>query len=117
MPFSRAEPAYDPAVLSMLQHAYDGACREMGIDPHPIDHSSDKETRETLARAIMDLAATGLRDPHVLRERALEVTKPTRPHAAHRAVRRLINLYERCRRSRNEGRRGGGTSGPPAVKL
>ena len=32
MPFSRAGPAYDPAVLSMLQQAYDNACREIGVD-------------------------------------------------------------------------------------
>ena len=69
MPFSRAGPAYDPAVLSMLQQAYDDACREIGVDPHPSDQARDKETREALATAIMDLAAT-LRDPHVAGARA-----------------------------------------------
>jgi hypothetical protein len=82
MPFSRAGPAYDPAVLSMLQQAYDDACRDIGVDPHPSEQARDKVTREALATAIMDLAATGLRDPHILRERALQLTKPRRPRPA-----------------------------------
>ena len=71
MPFSRVAPIRVAAVHNILQQAYDDACREIGVDPHPIDPSSHRQTRETLARAIMDLAATGLRDPHILRERAL----------------------------------------------
>ena len=67
MPFSRAAPTYDPAVLAILQQAYDEACRELGVDPNPVDRSLLQETREALAAAIMDLAATGLRDPSVLR--------------------------------------------------
>jgi hypothetical protein len=114
MPFSRAGPFYDADVLSMLQQAYDDACRGLGLDPHPSDQSRDKETREALATAIMDLAATGLRDPHILRERALQVTKPKLCHqAGHRAVSRLINFSKRRRSSRNEASPGGG---PPKVK-
>jgi hypothetical protein len=116
MPFSRAGPAYDAAVLSMLQQAYNDACREIGVDPHPSDQARDKETREALATAIMDLAATGLRDPHILRERALQLTKPARPQVGRRAVRRLIDAYARGRRARNESIPGGGTQGPPAAK-
>ena len=99
MPFSRAGPAYDPAVLSMLQQAYDDACREIGVDPHPSDQARDKETREALATAIMDLAATGC-VIRMLRERALQLTKPTRPQAGRHAVKRLLS--GRCRRSRTE---------------
>lgn len=117
MPFSRAGPAYDPAVLSMLQQAYDDACREIGVEPHPTDKSRDKETREALATAIMDLAATGLRDPHILRERALQLTKPTRPQAGRRAVKRLLSRYVRCRSSRTEGSPGGRTPAPTNVKI
>jgi hypothetical protein len=117
MPFSRVGPAYDPAVLSVLQQAYDDACREIGVDPHPSDQARDKETREALATAIMDLAATGLRDPHMLRERALQLTKPTRPQVGCRAVKRLVNLSTRRRRSRNEGSPGGGTPAPTKVKI
>jgi hypothetical protein len=108
MPFSRAGPSYDAAVLSILQQAYDDACREIGVDPHPTEESRDKETREALAKAIMDLAATGLRDPHILRERALQLTKSTRPQVGRRAVKRLVNLSTRRRRSRNEEHHGGG---------
>ena len=115
MPFNRAGPAYDSAVLSMLQQAFDDACHEIGVDPHPSDQARDKETREALATAIMELAATGLRDPHVLRERALQLTKLTRPQAGRRAVQRLLSRYGRCRRSRSEGSPGGGT--PTPIKI
>ena len=71
MSFYRAVTAYDAAVLSILQQAYDEASREIGIDPHPIDPSLHKQIREALAGAIMNLAARGLRDPRVLKERAL----------------------------------------------
>ena len=117
MPFSRAGPAYDPAVLSMLQQAYDDACLAIGVDPHPSDQAGDKETREALATAIMDLAATGLRDPHILRERALQLTKLTRPQAGRRSGQRLLSRYGRCRRSRTEGSPGGGTPTPTKVKI
>lgn len=101
MPFSRAGPAYDPAVLSMLQQAYDDACREIGVDPHPSDQARDKETREALATAIMDLAATGLRDPHILRESALQqVRKPARPQTGGRAVRVAPRAARRSSRAR-----------------
>ena len=82
MPFGQAGAAYDAAVLELLQRAYNGACGEIGIEPYP-SNRSDQETRQALARAIMDLAATGLRDPHILRERALQrVTKPPRHRPA-----------------------------------
>ena len=77
MPLNPAELAYDAAVLSILQSAYDEACRDIGLDPHPIDHSSTKGIREALASEIMNMASMGLRDPRLLRERALRaVIKP-----------------------------------------
>jgi hypothetical protein len=59
--------------LAALQQAYDEACREIGLEPHPVDGSLHKETREALARAIMDMAAAGLRDPRILRAKARQM--------------------------------------------
>ncbi len=70
MPFSRAQPPYDPATLAILQQAYDEACRDIGTAPHSTDPEGS-HIREALAKAIMHVAATGVRDPRVLRERAV----------------------------------------------
>ena len=70
MTFSRAQPAYDPATLSVLQ-AYEAACHERGMDPRSFAQDG-REARETLAKAVMHVAATGVRDPRELRERAIQ---------------------------------------------
>ena len=74
MTFSRVHPAYDAATLSILQQAYDAACRERGMDPRSGDRDGG-EAREMLAKAVMHVAATGVRDPSVLRERAIQAVK------------------------------------------
>jgi hypothetical protein len=56
----------------VLEQAYSAACREIEIDPHPSDPALNKGVREAIAKAIVDMAATGLRDPSILRARALE---------------------------------------------
>jgi hypothetical protein len=72
MPVKQFAPTYDAAVLSMLDQAYSAACRELDIDPNPSDPALNKDLREALAKAIVDMAATGLRDPRTLRLRALQ---------------------------------------------
>lgn len=74
MPFSQAQPAYDAATLSILQQAYDDACRETGLDPRAVDQDR-QQLREMLAKAVMHIAATGVRDPRVLRQRAIQAVK------------------------------------------
>ena len=70
MRLHRPEPVYDPDALDILQQAYDEACRQVGIDPHPIDGGLHKETREAVARAIVDMSEAGLQDPRLLRTKA-----------------------------------------------
>jgi hypothetical protein len=53
MRLNGAERVFDSVDLSLLQEAYDEACREIGIDPHPTDRSSHRHTRETLASTIV----------------------------------------------------------------
>jgi hypothetical protein len=77
MRLNGAERVFDSADLTVLQQAYDDACREIGIDPHPAERSSQRHTREALASAIVAMAATGLWDPRILKRRALQaVRKP-----------------------------------------
>jgi hypothetical protein len=71
MTFSRAQPAYGPATLSILQQAYEAACRQRGMDPRSFDPDG-RQARETLAKAVMHVAATGVRDPRELQERAIQ---------------------------------------------
>jgi hypothetical protein len=83
MRLNGAERVFDSADLSVLQEAYDEACRELGIDPHPADRSSHQYTRETLASAIVAMAANGLWDPRILKRRALlAVRKPAMSESA-----------------------------------
>lgn len=77
-------PTYDAAVLSVLEQAYSAACRELDIDPHPSDPALNKDLREALAKAIVDMAATGVRDPRILRARALQAIRDPRPAASAR---------------------------------
>jgi hypothetical protein len=63
MRLNRPERVYDPDALEILQQVYDEVCRELGIDPHPVDGALHKEPREELAKAIVDMSAAGLRDP------------------------------------------------------
>ena len=75
MPLQLTAPVFDDAVLSELQQAYNLACRELDLDPHPIDPSANAEIREALAKAIVDMAAMGVRDPRILRMRALQAVR------------------------------------------
>jgi hypothetical protein len=92
MSFSRAQSAYDAATLSLLQQAYDEACRERGIDPRSGDQDGH-EARETLAKAVMHVAAMGVRDPRLLRDRAIQaVMQPEADAQRYRSSRRLQSL-------------------------
>jgi hypothetical protein len=71
-----AQPVYDADAVSILQHAYDEACRATGMDPRACDQDGH-HAREALAKAVLHAAASGVRDPRVLRKRAIEaVLKP-----------------------------------------
>ena len=83
MRLNGAERVFDSADLSVLQEAYDEACREIGIDPHPANRSSHQHTRQTLASAIVAMAADGLWGPRILKRRALlAVRKPATSEAS-----------------------------------
>jgi hypothetical protein len=104
MPWTPIAGTYDAAVLSVLEQAYSSACREIDIDPHPIDPSSNKVIREALAKATMDMAAIGLRDPTVLRAWALEAVRNLQGDRIHRpASPQLARLRRRVDRRADRG--------------
>ena len=43
-------PSYDPADLSVLEQAYSWACRDVDIDPRPIDSAMNKAIEKRLPR-------------------------------------------------------------------
>lgn len=75
MPLNAVEPVFDSSDLAVLQQAYEEACRDIGVDPHPADKSLHKQTREALASFIIKMAAAGLRDPRILKARALRTAR------------------------------------------
>jgi hypothetical protein len=95
MPSTPVSGTYDAAVLSVLEQAYSSACREIDIEPRPVDPSSNKADREALAKAIMQMAALGLRDPSILRARALEAARNLQIERAHRPGERQLTRLRR----------------------
>ena len=61
--FRAFEGAYDPAELAMFRQAYEGACRKLGLDPAPKDDAVYRSLRDDLAKAMMNAARFGERDP------------------------------------------------------
>ena len=67
MPFRKHSSLFDTDDLAIMRAVYDGICAELGIMASA-DHAS---TRNLVAVAIVEAAATGERDPAVLRVRAM----------------------------------------------
>ena len=61
-----SKQAFDPDVTEAMGVAFDAVCRTLAIDTKGI-----AEPR-IVARKIIELAQMGVRDPHQLRDRALE---------------------------------------------
>jgi hypothetical protein len=55
--------SYSPEDLAIFRRAYDEACRKLGLDPSPADDTVYWRLREDLARAVMNAAHLGERDP------------------------------------------------------
>lgn len=60
------EDAYGSGELAIFQQAYEDACRKLGLDPSPSDDTVYRRLRDVLARAVMNAARSGERDPAVL---------------------------------------------------
>ena len=68
-PFLPFDPSHAPIDSVVLQHAYDDACRKLGVDASEYPRS---ELCNRLAIAIMAAASMGERDPAALSEFAIK---------------------------------------------
>lgn len=57
--------SFDPDVTQAMAQAYEQACQQL-------NGSANDLVKEVIAKRIIHLAQTGVRDPIMLRERALE---------------------------------------------
>jgi hypothetical protein len=73
-----SKQAFDPDVTEAMGVAFDSVCRTLAIDTKGI-----AEPR-IVARKIIELAQMGVRDPHQLRDRALEAFQDGAPRAPDR---------------------------------
>jgi hypothetical protein len=73
--FSRAHQAFDHSELSVLQAAYEDACRELKIDPNAGDGGDGDEMRHALAAALLKVADAGERNTRILKTQALLTLK------------------------------------------
>jgi hypothetical protein len=64
--FSAFSSSYDPADLAIFQQAYEDACRKLDLDPSPTDDTVYESLRDDLAKAVMNAARFGERDPAIL---------------------------------------------------
>jgi len=71
-----SKQAFDPDVTEAMGVAFDAVCRTLAIDTSGI-----AEPR-IVARKIIELAQMGVRDPHQLRDRALESFQAGARHPA-----------------------------------
>jgi hypothetical protein len=65
-PFRDYADRYDSSELAIFQQAYEDACRKLGLDPSPRDDTVYRRLRDDLARAVMNAARLGERDPVIL---------------------------------------------------
>ena len=61
--FRAYEGGYDSAELAIFEQACEDACRKLGLDPSPTDDTVYRRLRDDLAKAIMNAAHFGERDP------------------------------------------------------
>ena len=52
--------------LAIFQQAYEDACRKVGLDPAPSDDTVYRRLRDELAKAVINAARFGERDPAIL---------------------------------------------------
>jgi hypothetical protein len=60
--------SFDPDVTKAMAEAYDHACQHL-------NGGANDRVKETIAKTIIHLAQTGVHDPIVLRDRALEALR------------------------------------------
>jgi hypothetical protein len=89
-PFVQNPEGFSPEMLELLDRAFSAAWQELQQGQAPSVSGVDEQaTRAAVAKSILDLAATGVREPARLRRHAL--------HAAEQAIprtRTIVHLPE-----------------------
>jgi hypothetical protein len=79
-PFLGAPEGLSPETLELLDHAFTAAWNAMQERKSSSASLENQEiTRAAIAKSIMDLAATGVREPERLKRHALHAAEQARP--------------------------------------
>lgn len=79
-PFVEAPEGFSPEVLEMLDRAFAAAWHDLQMSHGPSSLSAnDDTTRSAIERAVIDLAATGVREPERLKRHALHAARKSSP--------------------------------------
>lgn len=89
-PFLEAPEGFSPELLEMLDRAFTAAWHDLQMRNGPSTTTANEELmRAAIAKAVMDLAATGVREPERLKRHALHAAEKARQPA-----RSVIHLPE-----------------------
>jgi hypothetical protein len=79
-PFPEAPEGFSPEMLEMLDRAFMATWSELQARKSPCTlPDSEQATRLAIAKATMELAATGVREPERLKRHALHAAEKARP--------------------------------------
>lgn len=75
-PFHEVPDGFSPEMLELLDRTFSATWRELLVDAGPSASEKDKEgARAAIAKSMIDLAATGVREPKRLKRHGLHAAK------------------------------------------
>jgi hypothetical protein len=79
-PFLEAPEGLSPETLEMLDRAFSAAWHDLQVRKSlPTSPANQATTKTAIAKAIIDLAATGVREPERLKRHALHAAEQASP--------------------------------------
>ncbi len=91
-PFTETPDGISPAVLELLDQAFNATWRELQArNSSAISKSNEQTIRTAIAKSISDLAATGVRDQDRLKRHGLHAAEQAKPP---RRARTIVHLPE-----------------------
>jgi hypothetical protein len=89
-PFFEAPEGLSPETLEMLDRAFSAAWHDLQMRNSSSTSAANRATTQTaIAKALADLAATGVREPERLKRHALHAAENARPR-----TRAIVHLPE-----------------------
>lgn len=75
-PFHEVPDGFTPEMLELLDRTFSATWREILVEVSPSASQEDKEgARAAIAKSMIDLAATGVREPERLKRHGLHAAK------------------------------------------